>query len=70
MREKNATKEEEADEDVVEQAIYEDEDADDICSNEDDDEDYDCQEDLNDRDLYDSKLDDVDEVIYFRDALI
>jgi hypothetical protein len=70
LREKKATKEEEADEDVVEQAIYEDEDVDEICSNEDDDEDYDCNEDLEDRDLYDSKLDAVDEVLYFRDALL
>ncbi len=35
-------------------------------SDEDDDEDYDCQEDL-ERCLYDSKLDDIDEVIFFRD---
>lgn len=35
-------------------------------SDEDDDEDYDCNEDI-EKDLYDSKFDEVDEVIYFRD---
>jgi len=41
----------------------------DIISDEDDedDEDYDCNEDL-DRDLYDSKLDTLDEVIFCRDV--
>jgi hypothetical protein len=59
-------------EDKIESAIYEDEDldADDINSDEDDDEDYDCNEELNENNLYDSKLDSVDEVLYFRDALV
>lgn len=64
-------KAEEADVDVVESAaIYEDEDADDIdiASNDDDDEDYECQEGP-DRELYDSKLDQVDEVLLLRDCL-
>ena len=53
----------------VEQAIYnEEENADDIMSDEDDDEDYDCEE-FADNDLYDSKLDNVDEVLVFRDAI-
>lgn len=38
-------------------------------SDEDDDEDYDCNEEL-DKDLYDSKFDEVDEVIYFRDVFV
>ncbi len=59
-------KDEEAEEDKVEKAIYEEEDECDLYSDEDDDdEDYDCNEDLND--LYDSKFDKFDEVIYFRD---
>lgn len=36
-------------------------------SDEDDDEDYDCNEEF-DVDLYDSKLDQIDEVIFFRDV--
>ena len=64
-------KEEEAIEDNVETAIYEDEEnAEDINSDddEDDDEDYDCQENMEDE-LYDSKLDNLDEVLFFRDTL-
>ena len=33
-----------------------------------DDEDYDCNEDM-DRDLYDSKLDDIDEVLFTKDII-
>jgi hypothetical protein len=43
----------------------------DILSDDEDDEedeDYDCNEEV-DRDLYDSKLDDLDEVLFFRDVL-
>lgn len=76
LREKNMRKEkdEEAEEAQVEQAIYdEDEDAEDIadCDDEDDedDEDYDCNE-FSGRELYDSKLDSIDEVLFFRDTLV
>lgn len=51
-------------------AIYEDEEVQecDILSDDDSqDEDYDCQDDM-DRDLYDTKLDQLDEVIFFRDV--
>ena len=55
----------------MEHAIFEDEEnADDINSeDEDDDDDYDCHE-FGDSDLYDSKLDSLDEVLYFRDTLV
>lgn len=70
IREKNMQKEkeEECEDEQVEQEIIEDEDNEcEIMSDEDDDEDYDCNEDI-EKDLYDSKFDDVDEVIYFRDV--
>ena len=35
-----------------------------------DDEDYDCNEDMEGHDLYDSKLDSVDEVLFLRDLLM
>lgn len=38
-------------------------------SDEDDDEDYDCNEDM-DKNLYDSRFDEMDEVIFFRDAFM
>ena len=38
-------------------------------SDEEDDEDYDCNEEM-ERDLYDSKFDEVDDVIYFRDVFV
>lgn len=55
--------------------IIEDEEADgiDLISDDEDDEDdedYDCNEDLEGHDLYDSKLDSVDEVLFLRDLLI
>lgn len=70
---KNREKEEQAEEDNVEGAgdIYEDEEnpVELISDDEDDedDEDYDCNEGL-DRDLYDSKLDSIDEVLFCRDV--
>jgi len=38
-------------------------------SDEDDDEDYDCNEDM-DKNLYDSRFDEMDEVIFFRDSFM
>ena len=40
-----------------------------ISDDEEEDEDYNCQEDY-DKDLYDSKLDAMDEVIFFRDVFL
>lgn len=74
ITEKNGTREkaEEAQEDQIEKpCIIDDEEEyqDDIGSaDEDDDEDY--QPDYNDRDMYESKLDEVDEVLCFRDGLV
>lgn len=61
-------KEEEAEEEQFDKGIYEEDDDCDIISNEDDDddEDYDCNEEL--ENLYFSKFDTLDEVIYFRDV--
>ena len=73
VRIKNQEKAEQAEEDNVEGQgeIYEDEEnpIELISDDEDDedDEDYDCNEDL-DRDLYDSKLDSLDEVLFCRDV--
>lgn len=70
VREKMLQKEkdEECEDENVEQAIYEDEENEcDLVSDEDDDEDYDCNEDIG-SELYDSKLDTLDEVIFFRDV--
>lgn len=62
-------REEECEDEQVENAIYEnEEDECEIMSDEEDDEDYDCQEDMDGKELYDSKLDEMDEVIYFRDV--
>lgn len=69
VRQKKQEKAEQAEEDQEEGGIYEDEENDlDIISDEDDDddEDYDCNEDM-DLDLYDSKLDSLDEVLFCRD---
>lgn len=72
VRAKNQEKAEQAEEDNIEGKgeIYEDEEnpIELISDDEDDeeDEDYDCNEDL-DRDLYDSKLDSLDEVLFCRD---
>lgn len=75
VRLKAQEKAEQAEEDNVEgtgQAIYEDEENELAILSDDeddeDDEDYDCAEDL-DRDLYDSKLDSLDEVLFLRDVL-
>ena len=38
-----------------------------MSDEDDDDEDYDCNDDM-EKDLYDSKLDTMDEVIFFRDV--
>ena len=55
----------------AETAIIEDEEGDDeILSDEEDDEDYNLHDDEDQNDLYDSKLDPIHEVIFFRDALI
>lgn len=75
VRSKNNEKAEQCEEDPIEAgAVYEDE-----CDNElalisddeddEDDEDYDCNEDI-DRDLYDSKLDQMDEVLFCRDVIM
>jgi hypothetical protein len=75
VRQKQQEKAEQADEDdKAETGIYEDEENElDILSEDDDDEDdedYDCnEEDGMDRDLYDSKLDSLDEVLFCRDIL-
>lgn len=62
-------KEEEATEENVEQGIYDDDEVEvDIDSDEENDEDYVCEE-YADKELYDSKLDEIDEVIFFRDTL-
>ncbi len=72
VRVKNQEKEEQAEEDNIEGRgeIYEDEEnpIELISDDEDDedDEDYDCNEEM-DRDLYDSKLDTLDEVLFCRD---
>jgi importin-7 len=67
LREKDDMADEDQD---VEKAIYEDDDEFAVLSDEDeddeDDEDYDCNDDL--ENLYDSKFDSFDEVIYFRDV--
>ena len=71
LREKALHKEraEECEDEVVEDALVEAEDDDcELLSDEEDDEDYDCQDDLEGNQLYDSKLDAMDEVIYFRDV--
>jgi len=72
---KKKDKEEEADEvkNIEQEMILNQEtedDGEDILSDEDDedDEDFDCN-DYNDRDLYDSRLDTIDEVIMVRDTL-
>lgn len=76
VREKNHEKAEQAEEDNCEGAgIIEDEEADgiDLISDDEDDEDdedYDCNEDFEGHDLYDSKLDAMDEVLFLRDLLI
>lgn len=72
VRLKKQEKAEQAEEDQVEAAaIYEDEENElDILSDDEDDEedeDYDCQDEY-DRDLYDSKLDALDEVLFCRDV--
>lgn len=54
-------------EDAQDAEIIEEEDDLEILSDEDDDEDYDQNEDLDGDDLYDSRLQDLDEVIYFSD---
>ena len=75
VRQKIQEKAEQADEDEkAETGIYEDEENElDIISDDEDDEDdedYDCnEEDGMDRDLYVSKLDSLDEVIFCRDIL-
>ena len=68
---KTGTKGEEAIEDSIEQADINDEEDDEIeiQSDEEDDEDYNYQEDQVGNELYDSKLDDVNEVLLLRDAL-
>ena len=76
VRQKNHEKEEQAEEDNCEGAgIIEDEEADgiDLISDDEDDEDdedYDCNDDLDGHDLYESKLDSMDEVLFLRDLLI
>eukprot|EP00347_Sterkiella_histriomuscorum_P021385 403334157 len=72
IREKALQKEkaEECEDEQENDAIIEDEDNEcELMSDEEDDEDYDCNEEM-ERDLYDSKLDEVDEVIYFRDVFV
>ena len=78
VRQKNHEKEEQAEDDNTAEGagqIIEDEEdggIDLISDDEDDedDEDYDCNEDLDGHDLYDSKLDNVDEVLFLRDLLV
>jgi hypothetical protein len=76
VRQKNHEKEEQAEEDNCEGAgIIEDEEADgiDLISDDEDDEDdedYDCNDDLEGHDLYESKLDSMDEVLFLRDLLV
>jgi len=55
----------------VEIGIYEDEGDEELLPSDDeeDDESYDYNEEMLENDFYDSKLDDVDEVIYFKDTL-
>lgn len=69
IREKALQKEKDEECEDDNDAIIENEDDDcEILSDEDDDEDYDCNDDISNQ-LYDSKLDDMDEVIYFRDVV-
>lgn len=71
VRVKNKEKEEQCEEEMTEQVpeIIEDEDneLEILSEDEEDDEDYDCQEEM-ERDLYDSKLDSLDEVLFCRDV--
>jgi hypothetical protein len=70
VRQKKAEKAEEAEEDTVEQAIIEDEENElELLSDDDDDEDYNLQEEESGRELYDSKLDNLDEVLFLRDIV-
>lgn len=71
IREQSPTrsKEEEVEDENIEIEIFEEEgDCEDIMSDEDEDEDYSCEE-SGSIELYDSKLDTVDEVLNFRDAI-
>jgi hypothetical protein len=75
LREKQMRKEKSEEAEVmielkIDDNVNEEEDGDDILSDEDeeDDEDYDCNE-FGDIELYDSKLDSIDEVLLFRDTL-
>jgi hypothetical protein len=71
VREQSPSRSKEEDiEDVnIENEIIEDEgDCEDIMSDEDEDEDYSCEE-IGEVELYDSKLDSIDEVLNFRDAI-
>lgn len=70
VRTKQAEKEEMCDEDGNAETGVINEDEEDECeiySDEEDDEDYDCNEDI-ERDLYDSKLDQIDDVIFFSEV--
>jgi hypothetical protein len=77
VRQKNHEKEEQAEVDNGAEAageiIEDEEDGIDLISDDEDDEndeDYDCNEDMDGHDLYDSKLDSMDEVLFFRDMLV
>lgn len=68
IREQNAQRGRDDEDIQVEQAIYEEETlCEDLLSDDEEDEDYDCEE-VEDG-LYDSKLDTIDEVLFFREAI-